>query len=200
MIETIFLDIGGVLLNLHPERTITYLRDCTILPTKILQEAMTDDIHDLYERGIINDDEFFEGYQRNLPQPDSLGKDDFFTAWLMFLGKPTRIMSLAERLNDDYAVWLLSNTNPFHVRYLEKKNQIAKVTGYFYSFEFGVRKPEPDFFDVALSLSGADAETSLFVDDKIENVMAAANFGLQTIYFQSELQLETDITSLLKSS
>ena len=29
MITAIFFDIGGVLLNIHPERTLQYLSDCT---------------------------------------------------------------------------------------------------------------------------------------------------------------------------
>ena len=29
MIKTIFFDIGGVLIDIHPERTLQYLSDCT---------------------------------------------------------------------------------------------------------------------------------------------------------------------------
>jgi putative hydrolase of the HAD superfamily len=50
-------------------------------------------------------------------------------------------------------------------------------------------KPAPGIYKSAIDISGFDAETALFIDDKPENCAAAAALGMQTIVFQSPAQL-----------
>jgi putative hydrolase of the HAD superfamily len=56
----------------------------------------------------------------------------------------------------------------------------------FYSCFLGVAKPDTRFFDKALSLIGADAESTLFLDDKPENVESAKRVGLHAVCFKGE--------------
>ncbi|HLE57742.1 MAG TPA: HAD family phosphatase [Rhodothermia bacterium] len=53
----------------------------------------------------------------------------------------------------------------------------------------GVRKPAADFFERCLEVTAARAEQSVFVDDREENIEAAAAFGFRVILFQSAEQL-----------
>jgi putative hydrolase of the HAD superfamily len=53
----------------------------------------------------------------------------------------------------------------------------------------GVRKPAADFFERCLEITAARGEQSVFVDDREENVEAAAAFGFKVILFQSAEQL-----------
>ena len=54
------------------------------------------------------------------------------------------------------------------------------------SYEVGVCKPDPRIYEVCLSRLGVDAPQALFVDDRAENVDAAAKLGLQTVHFTSD--------------
>lgn len=57
-------------------------------------------------------------------------------------------------------------------------------------------KPHPDIYRAAIEISGHVAETSLFIDDKLENCEAAAAFGMQTICFASPKQLRDELAQL----
>ena len=50
-------------------------------------------------------------------------------------------------------------------------------------------KPAAAIFNTAIDISGFDADTALFIDDKAENCTAAAALGMETILFQSPAQL-----------
>ena len=50
-------------------------------------------------------------------------------------------------------------------------------------------KPHPGIYTAAIDISGFEADTALFIDDKQENCDAAAEQGMQTILFQDPTQL-----------
>ena len=50
-------------------------------------------------------------------------------------------------------------------------------------------KPAATIYKSAIDISGFDADTALFIDDKAENCTAAAALGMETILFESPLQL-----------
>ena len=192
-IKTLFFDIGNVLLHLHPERTLRYLQRFTALPENILKEAFAEKTYHAYEVGNLGEDDFFKSYKSNLPQPNSLIKKDFLHAWLKLLGSPTETMELARNLARTYPVWLASNTNPCHIHYCENQGYFKKFTGAVYSFEIGVRKPTNEFFHKALKMADASALSTLFVDDRLENVQAALELGFVTIHYQSHDQFKQEL-------
>ncbi len=54
------------------------------------------------------------------------------------------------------------------------------------SSEVGLTKPDPRIFELCLARLGVDAGRALFVDDRIENVEAAAGVGLRTLHFTGD--------------
>ena len=50
-------------------------------------------------------------------------------------------------------------------------------------------KPGAGIYKTAIDISGFDADTALFIDDKAENCTAAAALGMETILFESPAQL-----------
>ena len=57
-------------------------------------------------------------------------------------------------------------------------------------------KPHPGIYQAAIDISGFPADTSLFIDDKLENCEAAAALGMQAIRFESPTQLSHELTQL----
>ena len=60
----------------------------------------------------------------------------------------------------------------------------------------GLRKPSQRFYDRALGVSMADPATSVFIDDRLQNLTPAAARGMHTIHFQSAGQLANDLRAL----
>ena len=77
MIKTIFFDIGGVLIDIHPERTYQYISDSIDINISTIENRFPWGSHDKYERGTLSDEEWFCAYREALPQPCCLKSSDF---------------------------------------------------------------------------------------------------------------------------
>lgn len=197
-IKTIFFDIGGVLIDIHPERAIQYWSDCTDIDPQTLHDKFPLDSHNDYEKGLLTDHEWFIAVKEALPQPCCLKESDFFKGWKMLLGNEKSTVNLMKQLKNHHSIWLLSNTNPQHIRDEIETRYIFPdvVDGAVYSFNVGQRKPDIAIYQSALSLAKTLPEQALFIDDLKENIDAAKSIGMHGIHFQSTQQLKTELIQL----
>ena len=198
MIKTIFFDIGGVLIDIHPERTYQYLSDSVDVEVSMVKESFPWDAHDQYERGIMNNEDWFITYKESLPQPCCLKRSDFWNAWKLLLGEEKNTVNILEALNKQYSIWLLSNTNPKHIQDEIEKRYLfpSLVNGAVYSFDVGVRKPEKEIYEIAMQRANANPQECLFIDDLLENIQAAKQIGIEGIHFISSEQLKQELVHL----
>ena len=198
MNQTIFFDIGGVLINIHPERTLQYLSDCTDVPVEEIRTRFPVDAHDEYERGNLTDKEWFWAVKESLPQPCCLKESDFYRAWKLLLGDEMKTVEILNSLAINHSIWLLSNTNPQHIRdEIEKRYEFPhSVDGTVYSFDVRMRKPQKEIYLKAAKLANTLPENSIFIDDLEINIRAAREVGFTGIHFESTEQLEEDLTQL----
>ena len=198
MIKTIFFDIGGVLIDIHPERTYQYLSDSADVEVSMVKESFPWDAHDQYERGIMNNEDWFITYKESLPQPCCLKRSDFWNAWKLLLGEEKNTVNILEALNKQYSIWLLSNTNPKHIQDEIEKRYLfpSLVSGAVYSFDVGVRKPEKEIYEIAMQRANANPQECLFIDDLLENIQAAKQIGIEGIHFISSEQLKQELVHL----
>ena len=198
MIKTIFFDIGGVLIDIHPERTYQYLSDSADVEVSMVKESFPWDAHDQYERGIMNNEDWFITYKESLPQPCCLKRSDFWNAWKLLLGEEKNTVNILEALNKQYSIWLLSNTNPKHIQDEIEKRYLfpSLVNGAVYSFDVGFRKPEKEIYEIAMQRANTKPQECLFIDDLLENIQAAKQIGIEGIHFRSSEQLKQDLVHL----
>jgi|TARA_Y100000817_G_scaffold111548_1_gene87318 FMN phosphatase YigB (HAD superfamily) len=198
MIKTIFFDIGGVLIDIHPERTYQYLSDSADVEVSMVKESFPWDAHDQYERGIMNNEDWFITYKESLPQPCCLKRSDFWNAWKLLLGEEKNTVNILEALNKQYSIWLLSNTNPKHIQDEIEKRYLfpSLVNGAVYSFDVGVRKPEKEIYEIAMQRANANPQECLFIDDLLENIQAAKQIGIEGVHFISSEQLKQELVHL----
>jgi len=198
MITTIFFDIGGVLLNIHPERTFQYLSDCIDTEPDDINNNFPWDAHNDYEKGRLTNKEWFIAFKDSFPQPCCLKESDFWHAWQLLLGEEKRTVQLLKTLSDTYFTWLLSNTNPKHIQdEIEKRYLFPQlINGAVYSFNVGLRKPHKEIYLTAAELAGTKPANSIFIDDMAENIDAATEVGFTGIQYFSSEQLIEDLTQL----
>jgi epoxide hydrolase-like predicted phosphatase len=106
------------------------------------------------------------------------------------------MVRLLKRLRPDYKLATLCNggsrvamTRKFHLDRL--------VDLMVFDDEEGISKPDPRIYQITLDRLGVQAEESLFVDDKGENVEAARRLGMYAIPFEQARQAITEIKALL---
>jgi len=195
MIKTIFFDIGGVLVDINFKKTSQYLSDCTDLSINQIESSFPDEEHSKYEKGLISNHEWFLAYRESLPQPCCLKESDFWKSWKILLGKETEVINIMKKLKKHYSIWLLSNTNPKHIKdEIDKNYKFPKIVdGSIYSFDVGFRKPEKEIYFKAADIAGSNPEECLFIDDLFENVEAAKKVGFSCIHFKSYNQLNISL-------
>ncbi len=80
--------------------------------------------------------------------------------------------------------FVASNQQPLRARFMSEQLGFAThFDGELYSCNLGFAKPDRRYFERALSTSGAEKATTLFIDDRAENVAAALDVGLQALQF-----------------
>ena len=202
MIKAIFFDIGGVLINIHPDRTFKYISKSTGVKIQILKESFPENIHNEYEKGKISNNEWFSEYKKSLPELSNLTEKTFWKAWNLLLGKEKKTIDLVKSLKSNYSIWLLSNTNPKHIQdEIENKYEFPSlIDGAVYSFEVRKRKPSYDIYKIATEMAGIGTHEALFIDDLSENIIAAKEIGITSLLFTTFEQLKIDLKKLRLSS
>lgn len=196
-IKNIIFDLGGVLLNIDPRKTIDAFAKLG-MPQLVANSGLSYD-HDIFfrmEQGQISPEEFRTGVQKLLHKPVS---DDWIDdAWTaMLLDFPAIRVKLVQNLRSDFKVYLFSNTNAIHVA--KYHDNFRKQHGFevsslfekdFYSNEIGLRKPSPEAFQEVIRLSGVNPDETLFIDDSNQNVLAAIGCGLKGYWLKPGQKIE----------
>lgn len=112
---------------------------------------------------------------------------DLIHAWTAMLAKiPYQRLMMLQSLRRQYRVFLLSNTNETHIRWVDqflkdnyRINRLADLVDQaFYSHDLRTRKPEPEIYHKMLKLAGIKPEESLFFDDYAINIESARQVGI----------------------
>ena len=182
VIKHIFFDLGGVLLDIDHLQSLQFWSDCTDLSIDVIKDHFPHDVNEQYEIGKLTDHEFFRAVKDALPQPNCLKEDDFWRGWNKLIVAETETVGLLPIFKNSYKVYLLSNTNPKHIKHVveEKFSFQNNVHKAFYSFDLGCKKPDEAIYLKALKLAGTKPEESLLID---ENVAQARNVGFHTIHY-----------------
>lgn len=187
MIDTILLDLGGVLIDVDYHRTADAFNALGFDGFEaIYSKAQQDHLFDGFEIGALSPAEFRLRI-RSL-HGNGITDDQVDHCWNAMLGRiPQERIDLVARLKQRYRVLLLSNTNVIHVpafeRIIAEHNGISNFKslfdGAYYSCEMGLRKPDAQAFHHVLSRHGAEPSRTLFIDDSIQHVIGARDAGLR---------------------
>jgi len=196
-IRNIIFDLGGVLLNIDPKKTIDAFGKFG-MEQLVGDKGLSYD-HEIFyrmEQGQITSDDFRKGVLELLPNPVSFQEID--AAWTaMLLDFPTIRVELVKNLRKDFKIYLFSNTNAIHVEKFHSifRNQHGFEVSTlfekdFYSNEIGYRKPSSESYQEIIRLSGVNPEETLFIDDSFPNVESAIASGLKGFWLEPGLKVE----------
>lgn len=199
-IKAIIFDLGGVILNIDYQKTISEFQKMGIENFENLYtQAQQNHVFDKFEMGLISTQEF-----RNYIKTESginITDQQVDLAWnAMLLDLPKKRIDLIQQLASKYKVFLFSNTNQIHLNAFRKSigkahkkpmllEEIFVKT--YYSHELKMRKPNPNGFEYILNSHNLNPATTLFIDDSEQHIKGAQKLGLQTYWLKDK-----DITEL----
>ena len=204
-IKNIIFDLGGVLLNIDPQKTIDAF--CQLGMPQLVGDKGHSYDHPIFyqmEQGRISSDEFREGVLGLLPNRTSFQEID--RAWTaMLLDFPAIRVEMIKNLQKDFKIYLFSNTNAIHVEKFHSnfRNQHGFEVSTlfkkdFYSNEIGHRKPSFESYQEIIRLSGINPEETLFIDDSFQNIEGAIASGLKGLWLEPGQKIEKLFEDYLK--
>jgi putative hydrolase of the HAD superfamily len=183
--RAIVFDFGNVVGFFDHYQTLNKLTAHTDMTAQAMYAAVFDsDLEDAFESGRLTVPQFL-GRFRELCGLRC--EDEYLNAACADIFRPNpEVCALLPRLKPHYRLLLGSNTNELHA--VQFRRQFADVLRYFdhlvLSFEIGVRKPRPGFFEHCQRLAGCPPQECLFIDDLPANVEGARACGWHGIVYK----------------
>ncbi len=197
-IKAVIFDLGGVLINLAPDRTRQAFIDLGIPHfDELFTVFKATPLFDKLETGHNEPADFIKNLQ--LESGIELEPDQIVSAWnAMLLDFRQPSLAFIHELKNKMPVFLFSNTNRIHYESFELSfrnstsythlNDLFKKA--YYSHEIGHRKPHMEGFLHILNDQNLEPETTLFVDDNEANIKGAQTAGLLTHLLLPEESIE----------
>lgn len=186
MIQALLLDVGNVLVEVDWKNSLEKLGLLEKYDT-IHPQIKNWSLHDAYERGRVDDADFFAQLQDYLKLNFSF--QELKAAWNACV--ETEIPGVEELLeNLNVPAFVLSNTNPSHSQFYLQKKLFRHFQKSYLSHDLGHRKPEPQIYQKVLQELKLEANSVLFIDDAEDNIASARNLGLHAhVCYRSSEQL-----------
>ena len=180
MIDTIIFDFGDVFINLDKNASLEALKKLGLKSWNVDLENLNQQL----ERGKLSEVQFMIGLKKLIPNASI---DQLLVAWnSVLIDFPLHRLEFLELLKPNYRLFLLSNTDEIHIAKFEHKVGITFAREFYqcfekvyFSFEIGMRKPDPEAFNYIIKKHDLSTKRTLFIDDKKENTDIAASLGMQ---------------------
>jgi putative hydrolase of the HAD superfamily len=182
-VEAAIFDLGGVVLEIRLDAAVQAWSRRTGLDAEDIRRALIDDRrYELLEQGRIP----FEDYRRHLcsRMGCELGEAEFLEGFNAILHDEIPGMRrLIERLRRQVRLAVLSNTNIAHAENYRRRfaRTLEPFERIFESQALGARKPDERAYRAVLEYLQLPPQRCVFLDDRRENVEAAARMGLRTV-------------------
>jgi HAD superfamily hydrolase (TIGR01509 family) len=196
MIKNIIFDFGDIFINL--DKPATYREMDKLGVSEISNEMIT--VYHQYEKGLMTTDDFINFYHDKF----GIKKEDLINAWnAILLDFPKERLDFLKEISASkkYRLFLLSNTNDLHIKwvqnslgevfYQEFKNSFEQ---FYLSHEINLRKPDSEIYEFVLNENNLIADETLFVDDLKENTDSARKLG---IHVWNLIPKQEDVIELL---
>lgn len=179
-------DIGNVIIRFDFQIAARRIEEsCTVGADEILSRI--EPLAGPFERGELSVEEFVEASTERI---GFSGKaEEFIEAFadIFTLNQPIADL-IAELDAAGHPLFLLSNTNGIHEPFFS--HHWAEIFGRFhgavYSHEAGHMKPDRRIFEMAIEQLDLDPASTIYIDDREENIEAGAAFGFRAIQYDPD--------------
>ena len=206
MIRHVIFDLGGVIITLSPEVAKERFRQMGIDDAYDLMGTYGHrDIFLQCENGTLSASEFCQRLSERVGRAVSFEEAQY--GWMGYAKEvPMHRLHFLERLRAaGYGVMLLSNTNPFLMKWARSSDfcdEGRPITDFFdrlyCSYELKLYKPDPAFFLYALKDAGIQASETLFIDDSQANLDGAASVGMHTLLARPDADWTLELEQMLR--
>ena len=201
--KTIIFDLGAVILNINYQNTIDEFTKLGIKnAATFYSKKVQTDLFNKIETGIISSNEFLKELQKKTKNANIKQLEKAWNAMLLDL--PEERLHLIKKLNENHAIFLLSNTNAIHIDALKKQLGEKKWLAFcelfdemYLSHELGLRKPDIEIFKYILKEQKLNPKEVFFIDDSPQHIASSKKLGINSHHLSDNediIALFPDIT------
>ena len=200
-IKAIIFDLGGVVIDLDFSNFYNKIISQSPInkpQTPIMLEFFRQS--DIYHQGKMTNVEFYQ-LACDLLQVCALDQVDFYNAFNSIIsGFNHQVVELIKKIRDknEFKLIALSNINSSHWDYLLSKNWgfIEHFDELLLSHEIHLIKPQPKIFELVIQKASCKPEEIVFIDDGLNNIRSAQDFGIIGIKFTTFEELTIEFKKL----
>ncbi len=186
--NTLLWDLGNVVVRWSPDTILSKL-DYSAQQTTYLRRSLFahGDWLDL-DRGVKTE---LEVAQRLVAESD-LSMDQAVRCFDVVRDTMIDIQPSVDLINEvaqtDTPMYVLSNMSQTNADYLRQREYFSHFQGVVISAEEKLNKPDSTLFERVLSRYSLVANQVLFIDDTLENIVAAEKLGFEGLHFKGSEQ------------
>jgi len=199
VIKNIVFDLGGVLIDFKPEKYLRHIEFSEEDVVRFKQIVFWGEEWGEYNSSDLTIKETEQKLVEHYPEyrekiQEIFAKMDF--SYILFEIKETAEY-LKELSEKGYQIYLLSDLSRDCYEYNKHFPLFQYVKGGVYSFEIGSTKPNEKNYKTILEKYHLRPQETIFIDDRLNNVEAANNFGIHGIQFISLEQVKEEVEKYL---
>lgn len=195
--RAIILDFGDVLFTWSNQLKSS-------IPGKLLKQMMSSPTWGDFECGRISQAECYAKLgERYHVDPNEL--EDYFSEARKTLAYDSTLIMFVRSLKEEYGISVFAMSNVGHEDYAYVRDHVHEVDWdvfdrIFPSYAAGFRKPDTGFYQHVVASIEHDFQPSeiIYVDDKIDNVIAARSLGMHGVVFTSSKQAMQTVQNLIR--
>ncbi|KDR84666.1 hypothetical protein GALMADRAFT_220311 [Galerina marginata CBS 339.88] len=189
----VVFDLGDVLFTWSPSTPKSPL------PAKVLKGILRSVHWFEYEKGNITEEQAYSKVAQEFNVSAANVKGAFEAARDSLQSNPELLEVIGELRDSGLAIYAMSNISAPDWEVLSTKatpDQWALFDRVFTSAAARERKPNIGFYRHVIEETGLDPTRTIFVDDKLENVLSARSFGLHGIVFDDQAKVVQQLKNL----
>lgn len=183
MIKNIVFDLGGVVVEWHPEHLLEAYPGDKELPLALFRGGFFERYWTQFDRGVLTQTEVSAEMSRFTGRTYAECWDFMEYIKHFLVNIPETEALIRELAGEGYRLFCLSNMSAEYYDYMKDRDVFRLLEGHLISAHEKVIKPEEAIYRLLLERYGLKAEETLFIDDLKPNVEAAERLGIRTVHF-----------------
>lgn len=192
-VQIVVFDFGGVIAQANTTQMSNFLINLFNINKDELSSALRDMQNFVSNGG--SEKQFWEQFA--ISKKITLPNDWFDQFGIIIKKSITEIpesLAIVETLQSQgYQTAMLSDVTQYQAEIIRKMGYYDLFSPVLLSYEIGVKKPNPEAFQILLKKLKLPASSVLFIDDRIENVEAARKQGIDSIQFINPDELKEEL-------
>lgn len=190
MIKNIIFDLGGVLIDHNPEKTL-YAHFPKEDADIILREIFRNPIWVERDRGTVTSAQILEMKKGIIPSEIYDKVEEMVNDFFPYMPPFEKMYSFVKELKEKgYGVYLLSNVGKEFHRVKKDIPVLELFDGFVASSDYKVVKPEKEIYNILYDKFSLKAEECFFIDDVQKNIDGARMTGMDGhCYHHGDLEI-----------